>query len=47
MQIFILNSGGAQIRRHNSERSDYEVMIKINKAYDFNYYNFFNYYNYR
>ena len=24
-----------------------EVMMRINKAYDFNYYNFFNYYNYR
>ena len=24
-----------------------KVMIRINKAYDFNYYNFSNYYNYR
>ena len=35
------------IRRYNSKRSDYEVMIRSHKAYDFNYYNFFNYYNYR
>ena len=31
-EILILNSGGAQIRRYITKRSDYKVMIRINNA---------------
>ena len=36
-EILILNSGGAQIRRNITKHSDYEVMKRINKAFDSNY----------
>ena len=36
-----------QISRHISERSAYEVRIRIHKAYDFNSFNYSNSFNYR